>query len=911
MTIHAATLEPHQDSMKVTLDRTGIGEKAQMFLAIVFVSCFVLFGVHTSSVLRAGFLSDFALLQAALTKALEGGYNYPAGQSISPTSLLFLLPSNFFASGSRGALFSALSMGALTYCVISNRSYFQRGQEDIISRAAPFLILLSAPLLESLVIGQNQALFLAFVLMFFASRLNNPGLAGASLALAACVRYQALAFVPFLLLARNRAVLQAFLPTFLLTHVVSVLLFGFKAWLIYFSNLDKAFATVFLGRNAQSLHSLAEMLHFQPLYSARALQLAAFVAILFAAWLSHSDHRRDVVRLHVIAILSIFLPNAVWYHSYTLAVPAILGLYRCATGNFMRSFLISTLLVLSFDRVGSVFDFSHGVLFRASLLLVVLWGLAMIAGPWRANASGENTQHLDSSAVVRISVSLLVGVFVCYELYKCLMRLAIEKYVFDADSFVYAAVGRALLNGFALYEDIYNNKGPGMAWISAFCMAQPDGIFTCARLQYYVLVVTSCVASYFGIRLSKDIRHDLRLLSSFVLVGLSLLYINYFSAVSIGFQCETFGGCVAIGYVLFIAYNPQCSNLVRHLLLGLLLAGAASIKEPYVLVIISAALLFVRNLKNVIDWIAMPLLYAVLMSMTILFVSSTINGYFNIYLPDAFGNLMWRYDSAPILVRGLGIAKLISFHAHHTPYFGLLTLLMFLCVGLNCVYEEQSMMRRCLRLCTFLMSLYLVGIAISVGSTYWRHHFSMVIPFYIACAHRSMQFLSTTRAPIPLTSILTGAVVALFVLCSSSTPTRSSAQTVDAFRGVVQDAKLVDEILESCGGQTYGFIGAHGRQPYAFTQHSPVGPLFFQIGDTQVATLIEPWINNLASQSVVVVQSKVPERINHEIKFRQRLISILNEHFSTTVPQCAQHLNLDRSGYGFYFKKASPERPVQ
>ena len=69
----------------------------------------------------------------------------------------------------------------------------------------------------------------------------------------------------------------------------------------------------------------------------------------------------------------------------------------------------------------------------------------------------------------------------------------------------------------------------------------------------------------------------------------------------------------------------------------------------------------------------------------------------------------------------------------------------------------------------------------------------------------------------------------------------------------------IDKILDACKLDRYMFIGQNGLQPYAFTKHSPVGPLFLQpIESAPVALMALGRTQPIETAPAAVDQIEVP-----------------------------------------------------
>ncbi len=880
------------------LENKSNGISHNALVLVLFLVCYIVFGLYTTSKLNVTYFGDFNHFRDVFGGVLGGYFNSSPAQSFSPVSFLFFIPISYFPESHQAFLFTFISICILFISFFKlwqcNREYFNSDNLFI----SFVLILTSAPLLESIVVGQTQVLFLSFILMFIVYRRELSSDAGIYLALATCFGYQLLIFLPFLLLARNKSIFVSFLTTFCSLHIVSVLLFGPKIWISYFIFIKNNALIFFGGANSQSIFSLLEIFISNPINITICFKIIFIFLGFLAAFISRDQILKDDLRVSILLIISIFIPNVVWYHSYIIIVPALILLYTSTLNKYLKFLIPFTIFLLPLDRVNSILDFSHGVITRILLFIIIIVGIIELASQRKENKSSLSENLL----IPTILVSLI---FTLYEFIEVISRESIQKYNLNADSFVYAAIGRGLLNGYEMYSDLYNNKGPGLAWLTASCMVFEGGIFSCARLQYALINISALLTICIGFRLIKSYSNVLLPTVIILLFGFPFLIINFLETVSSGYQAEALGGAAALLYVWIVIINPKFPLFIIHLVLAFIICISASIKEPYLLVLIASMLLFVKNWRDIKNYILMPLLYSLLISIIVIKITGIDSSYFGLYIPDAFGNLIWRNGNDPILLRGMGVLKLVWSDRADIPFLNCIIIILWLILGLASCRKEENCFSPIVKFSIFLFSLFLIKLAIGIGSVYWGHHYGMMAPFFIACSYRVAEiFQSESKLQRPMV-VFQGLIISLFIIASINTPLNGTNKTIHSYNSILRESELVDSILDSCDYERYGFVGNNGPHPYAFTKHSPIGPLFFQIWDTQDEKLIDAWMKNLLRQNVIVVQTKKIEEIPNQLQFKDRLVNQINSRYSIMIPECAKFINILDSNYGYYFLKTT------
>ena len=99
-------------------------------------------------------------------------------------------------------------------------------------------------------------------------------------------------------------------------------------------------------------------------------------------------------------------------------------------------------------------------------------------------------------------------------------------------------------------------------------------------------------------------------------------------------------------------------------------------------------------------------------------------------------------------------------------------------------------------------------------------------------------------------------------------------------------ARVVDTVLDRCEKERYLYLGDASVGPFAFTEHSPLGPLFLQFNfyfydDSPNEYFITEMQKNLDTAEILLVRS---------LRFgnaTQSVAAYIEEHFSTQPWECA------------------------
>lgn len=248
------------------------------------------------------------------------------------------------------------------------------------------------------------------------------------------------------------------------------------------------------------------------------------------------------------------------------------------------------------------------------------------------------SDHQKATQAIAIVALCLLAAAVAVELYH-FVRLSVFYLSLPVlrDSDIYFAMGRGWLNRIALYRDLFEIKPPLIFLLAALSLIATgtNTLFTILLLLFLGLLgPVLALFSYFTLR-GSDHR------TQWVAVALSLLL-----GLTIAVQAlDRSLGLEPEGFALFFAIVPAlCLSVpVRHrwmvaldLLAGLSLGIAAMLKEPFGPAGLLALLVFIRSKHDFVRLLRIGLA-AGATCVCILAATHSLNAYFTIYLPEAFG----------------------------------------------------------------------------------------------------------------------------------------------------------------------------------------------------------------------------------------------------------------------------------
>lgn len=482
------------------------------------------------------------------------------------------------------------------------------------------------------------------------------------------------------------------------------------------------------------------------------------------------------------------------------------------------------------------------------------------------------------------------------------IRLAYEwQGPFTADSPIYWAVGRGILNGLTPYRDLFETKPPGMFLVSALSLWLTGGLRLAAWLQTAALV-TIPVAMVGG-ALSHHARRTAA--GRALLAGCLGLLLALYTAERAGeFQVESFGaafGCLAVwGMMRTLAHRS--AGTAALLVAGFV--GAIGMKEPFALTLVACGLVLAPDRSVLRRHTGSPLVHTAVIGMLALAALGYLEAYVGVYLREMLGSHVGAGE--PLALRMLHADRLARDLWAYAPV--LLIIIAFAWTALF-AHEVSSARTRgaALAVCArHAGAVLLTSLAVGMGGAYFNHHFAFAVPVYAAVLLKVLH--DAERWEPRRAGLLASGLAALCLLCAPALPSRDyRAETAFMQSDLARlrgNAEAIDALLDACGRERYLFLGANGTQLYGLTRHSPVGPFFFQYdyfvnGDRPAfAAAIEASI----AEADIVVRAKA-----HAPGATPAVERALAEAFTAEPWPCAAGLSPD-DGYETLFRRSvSPE----
>lgn len=493
-------------------------------------------------------------------------------------------------------------------------------------------------------------------------------------------------------------------------------------------------------------------------------------------------------------------------------------------------------------------------------------------------------------------------VFFCVEaFFRLHARFIYELHgPFTADSPIYWAVGRGILNGFVPYLDLWESKPPGIFWLSALSYWLFDSMILGRIVQGLVLVGPAILLAI-SVAVCQNKWSSLR---STTLPMLGLIFgtlLGLYSGSRSGeFQVESFGAFFGIVYLSVIVFQKKIPQNWHLAICTIALALAIGFKEPFLLSCVAGALLLVKHPREIRDWIMQPIIFTAICGIVGMFLFGYLRPYVTIHLMEQL--LKNASNHGSLLSRGLHIKKVLHDMEDysHFLYLGIMLL------GASFLYHRICELRSDLitalvRFFGLLIAIFLTALSVGIGGQYWNHHFIFALPAYagLFCAfgqdvvHHSMEL--PTR--LFILGIGTAFCLALFLVPTANYRSRVNNLERDE-ANMLQIAATIDQILDHCAVEQYLFLGSNGRQLYGYTKHSPLGPAFFQYDYMFDRKFFRDAIDRQLGQAQIIV-------LDHYVlgKKRREAQAYVEKNFTQNAWPCVQGKQLDTGRYTLLYRK--------
>ncbi len=461
---------------------------------------------------------------------------------------------------------------------------------------------------------------------------------------------------------------------------------------------------------------------------------------------------------------------------------------------------------------------------------------------------------------------------------------------YTADLSLYLALGRGILNGLTPYVDLFENKPPGMFLLAASSLALFDGPQLLHLMQGailvgfpYVLFIWYVLNYTLTLKGLRDARMVFLLVNT-VFFGIGIgLYTMLRSGEA---QIESYGAFLGVLYLLIVA---RCDKPIANrvlLIASIPLLGAIGFKEPFILSLFAGALvLTVGHFPDILQRFFKPLLLAALFGLVAMMALGYLWPYLAVYLGEMFGHHIPQSGS-PVF-RALNWHRLwLDVKDFSTGFVWSIALMTGYSLWIRWK-QSRSLEDMMPPIGSLLFAITFTTFAVAMTNVYFNHHFVFAVPLYAAIFLRFFQDIYHDRSRVAFSVLTLNTLLLTWAMCSHATMNYSHLLQIFQQEPVSAQkaAAAVDEILDACGIDRYFFLGKNGPQPYAYTKHSPMGPLFMQYGyslSPDRTYFRAEFLRALSEAQLVVQESFALADLHDEVT------AYLEEEFTEEPWGCAQ-----------------------
>ena len=413
------------------------------------------------------------------------------------------------------------------------------------------------------------------------------------------------------------------------------------------------------------------------------------------------------------------------------------------------------------------------------------------------------------------------------------------SHAYNWDSPLYWSVGRGMLNGLKPYMDLYENKSIGVFLISALSFALTDDTIICNIVSIIAILMIAIIPVLMVMENTRHADHTknsdrvvIRYAVCYVLVLLMGLMIAVFSEVrSGGFQSEAIGAAFSLLYIFLIKKLNHVKIRRKRIILtaaaALSLCCAVMLKEPFLLVSVFGALLFVDDFMDFLKSILLTCAAGGVIFMVVLAVIGVLVPYFTVYIKRMFETRLAR---GSVFSRGFNVFKLFQDIREFSGLLCILLLAFILLSLLRAFINRKSFARFAVEIVKIAAAMMTASFCVGLGGQYFNHHYIFAVPIYCAFVVYGGTFLfefKLERSAMTAVPALFAIVVMIASFMNIGISYRYS-QT-EEFDTLKAKAEYVDSLLDFYGIERYQFIGFNEDEEFfGLTKHSPQGPVFVQ-----------------------------------------------------------------------------------
>lgn len=333
---------------------------------------------------------------------------------------------------------------------------------------------------------------------------------------------------------------------------------------------------------------------------------------------------------------------------------------------------------------------------------------------------------------------------------------------------------------------------------------------------------------------------------------------------------------------------------------SLSLAFSVMMKEPFLLICIFCAFMFVDNFRDFIKCILIPCICGGVAVLALLTVTGTLVPYFTIYVSHMFETRLSGASS--VFSKMKSVFKLYLDLNDFSHFFYLLVMFFIILTFLRPLFKKKGevyILYHVLRVCAAVL---IASLCVGMGGQYYNHHYIFALPLYCSFIIYGGAVFFEFK---PKKDIVRKAMIILWgtvLIIAGVIINVSYDNYTNKYESIKAKAEYVDEMMDFYEEDRYQYLGFNGENEFfGLTEHSPLGPVFaqdsnnFLTADTWFAECIKKQMDEC---DIIIFRSYEMPAMNDYV------MSIIDEKFTETPAKKFDVSPPNGFDYKVYFRKS-------
>ena len=454
------------------------------------------------------------------------------------------------------------------------------------------------------------------------------------------------------------------------------------------------------------------------------------------------------------------------------------------------------------------------------------------------------------------------------------------------------------------YVDMFDLKPIGIFILHAISLKLADSLIISYIFSLLCYIIISLLPLIFISLIIKI--HEHKFFYYTLAFCLGVLFATYMDIFGGKLMPEIYGAFFSCIYIFLINTTFYVKHKkISRFILGLLMCIACNFKEPFLLMILSSCLIFIRNLKDFFQKFLIPFLIACVMGGAFLISLNLLVPYFEYLNYVIFVHSI--VDKQTIFQRALCNISNIFFKLNECFKFsGYLFLLILAFPALNALAKNYPIKNK-IKKAVFnglklLLALYIATMGIRSSGIYLPQHNGFFAPFIFALIiyfFKNKNYKSIFKNYYALV-IYCNLLLIIFYYPTNLTVLYKKYEFFYNDKPQ-EEADYIDAILDRINEKTYLYIGNFGFSFYGFTKHSPKGKYVVQYDNwsgEKLPNFYDSMENNVKLAKLIVFEGFYDKKLRNKIK------PLISKNFTKKIPPSLKDIKRPRMDYIILYNKS-------